>query len=171
MVNPLRMDWQQGDQNLAPRLAVNSHVLWVSLAGWPILCSCVSLGTTDSEVAPSLRSLQGWAAQVYPAAALSVVVTFRIRIAGGLAQLCATNHEVAPPFAIFKGWEPRTPPNRFALSAARRAYLPPRISLERPVYVDLVCSANVDLAINHGGNRELYRWPSCVAAPGLAAVV
>jgi hypothetical protein len=48
---------------------------------------------------------------------------------------------------------------------------PPRLSSERAVHVDLVCGANVNLAIHHGGNRELYRRPSRVAASGLTAVV
>src|SRR5205807_6518280 len=27
---------------------------------------------------------------------------------GGLAHLCATNHEAAPPFAVFERWAPET---------------------------------------------------------------
>ena len=41
-------------------------------------------------------------------------------IARGLAHLCTTTTEAAPPFAIFEGWEPRTSTLDFALSHPTR---------------------------------------------------
>lgn len=49
MVNPLRVDWQQGDQNLAPRLAVNSQVRWVSLLFF--VCCSLLLSAQPANIA------------------------------------------------------------------------------------------------------------------------
>jgi len=52
MVDPLRMDWQQGDQNLAPRLAVNSQLRRVSLLFFVCCSLLLSAQTADSASDP-----------------------------------------------------------------------------------------------------------------------
>lgn len=52
MVNPLRMDWQQGDQNLASRLAVNNQVRWVSLLFFVGCSLLLSAQSADSASDP-----------------------------------------------------------------------------------------------------------------------
>lgn len=56
MVNPLRVDWQQGDQNLAPRLAVNSQVRWVSLLFF-VCCSLLLSAQSGDSASDPMKQL------------------------------------------------------------------------------------------------------------------